>query len=1089
MGKWHYYSIGVITIIFFLGIVKFIIGSKVLDLTDIYVPYYNSSQYYQSFFGLWKISDTGEIGNAPISMLYSAILSSFGVSYTSMQFVVFSTLVFFDYSSLFVLISYIAGGKYKLVLLLTFFLFFIEFRWAGFLTGTGINFFLAFAPFLIYFSLRMLKSEIPPLRSIIFISLSFVGASFEITEAFPYSLFVYSPVLIMAIIQYIIKEHNLSSLKIFIEKQLIFLAGIFVGLLILIYPYYPWILASLGVGSSYVSSLKSTYSNTNIFIANAFSSLGSGASMLGSVFGISGIYAFVFGVVFIFIVSAYIIKRKNDVTVLSAFIFVMFLVIYAQLAISFPVQLFRFITIFPFLSELLITINEPAQLFYLVVIWEYFIVGVAFFDLIQNYGALSKLLKIKLIKYGKRTINSKANINKKPKPIFQTVLTVLIAILFLNTLISVSSLATGHSSYTPYGNYDIQNYIPNYVQNIYQTSFNNSVNVDQKILLLPDYPRVERWEQTSPLFFTFPPSNTQQMSLFESFIDDIHNHIEIGTGSILGQMDIGYIAVVNALNQSETGPIIGYDNFHQPYAIFGNPTAFYNYFNSSPDFRLISNNRNYSMFMNLNNTGLFQIYSGEAVLNNNSHVFIENRSSNLQTIPQSSQAMASSIASVNILKNLTQSNYWTPFGENITEEFQNSNMLVNFSSFSPGYYVSYLRSGFPVSSGMTIKFSSSIKSLNDSSSTYYDGFDFAYTNETIVPGHYWQNGIYLVQGNATNEASGLYTVPENVTYIIPWIAFHDATGSFTISNLSINIVQTGNDSSFPFAYINSKNRTTLSGQELGNTVRSLFPNSVLLFANSTGYIPNLNSINVTIYKNSTSSMGLYIVPFFYLSEKYGYVWGNGNYSVLNPGSYEMGNLSLKYGFYHIEIKISGNGFGSIQINNISYIYNTLDDGVSTIQANISVGKILLLQIHNIVGEVKLYDVALVGPNLLHKLDNMLTGALTEPSYRLNPKGSPSHFQLNLSINGSSVLVMKESFTDGWSISYDASGREHIEKPLLVNGYQMMFILPGNSSNISFAFQPPLVMSVQLYITVALLPASFLVALVMTLSDIRRRKCN
>lgn len=1085
MRKWHYYAIGATIIAVFLGIVKFIIGSKVLDVVDIYVPYYNSSQYYQSFFGIWKVSDAGGSGSSPISMLYSAILSSLGVPYQSMQFAMLSILVFSEYSSLFVLMSYIADENHKLSLLLTFILLFLEFKWTGLLGATGLNFFLAFSPFLIYFFLRMFRSEISPLRSMTFISLSFVGASFEITEAFPYSLFIYCPILIMAIIQYLIGEHNLKSLNILMQKQLIFLGGVFVGLIILIYPYYPWILASLGVGSNSPESLKSTYFGTNIFIANSFASLGSGASILGADFGLSGSFASVFGFVLIFVLGAYVIKRRSEIHTLAAFVFIIFLVIYIQLAISLPIQLFHFITSIPFLGELLITLNEPAQSYYIVAVWVYFIVGVAFFDMIRNYKVLSKFLKSEIFKNENMSINRNAGIKLKSKTILQIVMTVFTVILFLSTLISTSSVANGSASYTPFGDYDIQNYIPNYVHSIYETSANNSINGPQKILLLPDYPRVERWEQTSPLFFTFPPSNSWQMSSFKSFINDIQNHIEAGTGEMLGQMDIGYVVVVKALNQSETGPVIGYDNFHQPYGIFGNPTTFYNYFNNSPDFRLVSNNGNYSMFKNLNNTGLFKIYSGLAYVNDTPQVFVVNNTSNSQILPKNGFILSSNISSVNMLNKLIQSNYWTTFGKNISEEFLNSTLLVNFSSFSAGYHSIYMISGFPVSPGMELEFSSQIRALNNSSAIYYNGFDIAYSNEAIESGHFWNNGIYSVQGNVTINASGLFTIPENVTYIDPWITLYNATGSFVISNLSINVVKIGNNSSFPFAYVTSQGEATFSTQGMENEVQSSFPHFDFVFVNRS-YIPSLSSIYVSIYKNSTSYPGLYIVPYFYLADKYGYVWGTKNYSMLNPGSYEIGNLSLKDGFYHIDIKIRGFGLGSFQLNNKSYIYNTLANGAFAIGVNISVGKILHLQIHNVLGVVELYDIILIGPNLSNELDNMLRGTLTEPSYSLNPGGNPSHILLNLYANKSIFIVLKESFSDHWSVSYDASNKEHTEKPILANGYQMMFILPSNSSNISFIYRPPLNMNIQVGMTVVLLPTFICIALVMTIFDIKRR---
>lgn len=1086
MRKWCYYSIGVIIIAIFLVVLKFLIGSRVLDLADIYIPYYNPSEYYQHFFILWKTSDSGGIGNAPVSMLYGLVLSWLGVSYLNMQFVIFSILIFSDYSSLFILISYIADGRNKIALLLTIFLLMVEFKWAGLLSATGLNFFLAFSPLLVYFSLRIFKSEITPSRSVIFISLCFVGASFEITEAFTYTLFIYFPIIIMSLIKIIIKEQKLKEFKIFIEKQLTFFGGALIGLIILIYEYYPWILASLGVGSGYIPLLRSTFLNTNIFLANGFTVLGSGPSVLGDVFGLPGIFALIYGIAFIFVMGIYIAKRNRNIVILSAFIFIISLVIYVQLAISFPNQLFHIVTSIPLINEILITLNEPAEFFYILAIWEYFIVGVAFFDLVQNYGELSKFLKAKFVKNKRRGVYNSTVIKKKQKPTIQIALTILTTILFLSTFVTVSSVANGHSSYTPYGNYNIPNYVPNYVRCIYETSAKNIINGPQKILLLPDYPRVERWEETSSLFFNFPPSNVEQMNLFQSLINDIHNHVEAGAGNILGQMDIGYIAIVKALNQTETGPIIAYDNFNQPYAILGNPMVFYDYFNSSPDFSLISNNRNYSIFRNLNNTGMFHVYSGEASLNDNPHTFVENKASKLNVPPNNCSLLTSNISSVNILGNLIKSAYWTSFGKNTSEEFLNSTIFVSFNSFSSGYYTSYLTSGFPVSPGMKLKFSSQIRAINDSLGTYYDGFDIAYSNETIVLGKYWQNGLYTVQRNSIAVASGTFTVPENVTYILPWISFHNVTGLFAISNLSINIIHTGNYSSFPLANPTSQNTTILSSQSLVNTIASLFPNSALIFTNNTNNIQSISSLNVSIYNNITALPGLYIVPYFYLSEKYGYVGGDGNYSVLNPGSYEMGSLSLSEGTYQVEVLISGNGFGNIQINNKSYIYDTLADGVFTIRVNISVENFLNLNVHNILGEIKLYDIALAGPNMSNNLVNMLNGFSSKLSYYLNPNGNPSYIKMNLFANSSTIVVLKESFSNDWSVSFFAFGTKHTERPFLVNGYQMMFIIPDNSTNISFTFHPPFFMTVQVYLTLILIPTFIFLALIMYVFDIKRR---
>ena len=454
--------------------------------------------------------------------------------------------------------------------------------------------------------------------------------------------------------------------------------------------------------------------------------------------------------------------------------------------------------------------------------------------------------------------------------------------------------------------------------------------------------------------------------------------------------------------------------------------------------------------------------------------------------PESTPTLNSSIASVNLLNNTTQNAYWTPLGNNISEETQNSTILVGFKSHSTGYSTSYLSEGLPVSEGISLKFSSEIKSINNGIATYYDGFDYAFSNESILPGHYWQNGLYHLVGNKSVVAEGIYTVPENVSYVLPWISFYNASGYFIISNLSITVIRTGDNSSFPFSYVTSENELNLSAWSLNSTIESLFPNSDMVPVNDLGNISGISSVNVSIYNGTTSLPELYIVPVYYLFYKYGYVWGNGNYSVLNPGSYEKGNLSLKDGFYNIGLKISGEGFGVIQVNNQSYFYNTITNGGTEIQLNINVHSGVSVLIRNVIGQVNLYDIVLVGPNLSNGLKNIITGALPEPSYTMLQNLGQSVISLNISTNEPVIIVMKESYNDGWSLSYQASGVEHEEKPILFNGYEMLFILPMNFKNITLRFIPPRFMIAQVYITTISLPAFLTIALVTAINDRRRQ---
>ena len=1086
MQKSYSYLIGLAFLSIFLAIVKTVIGLKILDIVDVFTPFYNPSQYYVSFFDLWKNGNSGGIGNAPISMLYGAVLSAIGLSSANIQFAIFCLLIFFDYSALFLLISYLAKDKNVLALIFSFFLLFIEFQWAGFIYATALNFFLAFAPFIIYFSLRMFQSEISTFKSIVFIALSLIGASFGIAEAFPYSLFIYFPVLMAAFIDDILINHNYSTLLNFIKRQLTFLAGLLLGLGILIYSYYPWILGAIGLGSSYASSLASSFTNTNIFIGNSFSSLGTGATMVGLVFALRGSYATIFGLVFILIFGSYAFTKRKNTVIMSAYIFIVLLVTYIQIAISFPIQLFQIITFIPILRNVFITINEPAEMFYIIVIWVYFLVGSAIFDLVENYDIISKFVQTRIIKLGIMAVNNNPNTRRELKFGIYVVFIVVTLLLFSTSVNSISTLASGNAGYTPYGNYQVPNYIPGYVHNIYNITTNNSVHGYQKTLFLPDYPRVERWEQTSPYFYNFPPSNIHQMSLFTSFVHDIQNHNEIGTGKLLGQLNIGYIAIVNALNQSETGPRIAYDNFNQPYAILGNPLIFYSYFINSPDYKLISNNRNYSIFENLNNSGTFQIYRGAAILSDNTQKYILNDSFNLNVPPESTPTLNSSIASVNLLNNITQNAYWTPLGNNISEETQNSTIIVGFKCHLEGFSTSYFSEGFPVSAGMSLKFSSEITSINDSISTYYDGFDCAFSNESIVPGHYWQNGIYHLMGNERALARGVFTVPNNVSYVLPWFTFQNATGHFIISNLSITVIHAGYNFSFPFSYVTSKNALNLTARSLNFTIESLFPNTDLVSINNLNNISGISSVNVSVYNGTTPMPGLYIAPVYYLFHKYGYVWGNGDYSVLNPGSFEEGNLSLKDGEYSIAIKISGGGFGVIEVNNHTYLYNTIPTGATEIRLNIEVHSGVSVLIRNIIGQINLYDIVLVGPNLSNELKSIITGALPEPVYTMLQNTGQSMISLNISTNEPVIVVMKENYNDGWSLSYEVSGVKHEEKPILINGYEMAFILPIDFNNLTLIFIPPRFMVAQIYITAISLPSFLSIALLTTIIDRRKR---
>ena len=1078
MRRWNSYLLGILVLMLFLGVLNIIIGQKVLDITDIFIPYYEPSQYLSSFFSLWKTGDVGGISNAPLSTLVGGVLSLIGITYVKMQFIIFSILVFFAFTSIYILISYLSNGKNILSLFFAFLFLLIEFRWAGFVGATGLNYFLAFSPLLIYFFIKMVRSEMSKISAVISIALSLIGASFAITEAVPYSLFIYSPLLIMALIDIIILKHNLTAVKIFVKTQITFLSGILLGIFVLIYIYYPWILGGLGIGNSYsTAGIGQTYRSTNFFIANSFSSLLAGPAVFGTVMGFTGTLAAIVGSLFLLILLPYVIKRRSNVLLLSAYFFIVLVTLYIQLAISFPDQLFRLIASIPVLTSLLITLNEPAQMYYIVAIWAYVIITMAFFDFLQNYHVVFKTLFKHIPNCFLRSFVRLKN-KSRIKVMASIFVVTLLVLLSYGTASSIYNTSNGYAVYTPYGNYKIPNYIPNYVRSIYNVAANNSGADISKVLLLPDYPRVERWEQTSPYFYTFPPANSFQMNLFKLFISDIQAGSKNGTAPILNQMDIGYIAVVKALNQTKTGPSIGYDNFNQPYAIFGNPSIFYSYFNNSPDYRLIQSNDNYALFENTDNTGLFQDFSSTGLVSNASvHYTIKNNSVLKSPPPNSSEGNLSA-TTANILQGIIKRKYWTPFGHDVSENFSNATIQLDFPSNATGAYSSYLGFQLPVSPGDELLFSTNITSLDGSNTTYYNGLLYSKSKSSTM---------YNVSDNNTVEVSGNYTVPNNSSSLLPYMEFKNPHGKFIIDGITLRVIKSGNSSSYVYPGFSSENNTVLTNSSLESEMNSLFPSLDTLFLNNSEATNGLTTINVSVYRGSINSPGIYTVPLYYILDKYGYVGGNGNYTVMNPGSYAWGNLTPVGGSYAIFLKVSGSGFGSLVIGGSSYTYNTLASHSYFFKLNKTVKSNLTFLINNIIGQIRSYDLVLVGPNVSSSLIDSLTSLRNDLNYTLIDPNYTSGMGLKINTSVTSIMVMKEGYSTSWEMTYTDSGKVHHELPFLVNGWEMGFKIPREATDIAFRFTPPLLQESQIYITAISFPLLMLTSLLTFLFSFKRKE--
>jgi hypothetical protein len=995
-----YYIAGLIYVVSMLLILYIFVTGRILNLTNIYLPYFSKNEYFNNFFDIWKIADNGSVSNAPLSDLISGFFSLIGLSPSEIQYVVFSLLVLVSYSSLFLLFSYIGKNKYLISLILSIAFLYFEFGWAGLIYATGLNYFLAASPMVIYLSIRINRGDIKKSRGIVYIAIFIAVASFGITEALPYIAFIYIPVFIMSLIDNVIFKHTFKTIKNFIERQLEFLAGVFFAIIILIYIYYEWITAAFGIGhNSSLLALSSLYKTVNFFKANAFSSLGNGFSLIGNAFLLKGGYAYVSGIIFIAIGIFYLFLKRKDSLAISSMVSIIFIAAYVQVAISFPSQLFFILSKIPVVSSFVEVVNEPAQIFYLLFIWEYILASIIIFETYK--WALSKNF-LERSKSG-RALKIFFRRNIKYSKIIASILIVLIIIMMgFSEINSSRSIAESNASYTPYGHYNIPNDVPSYIHNIYDKIYGNSSNNGiQYTLFLPDVSQVEQYNCLSPLFYSFPPSNSYQMSDFISFINNINSGNENGTGILLAQMDIGYIVVLNDLKQNETGPTIGYDNFLQPYAIFGNPIAFYNYFAKSPDYSLIVKTDNYSIFKNLENQGMFDIYQGSYYESTRLISFNSTRdlmvNPNITYNPESENLLAGSIAK----------SKWSSFGNNISTLFEDNAMHVKFPYHIKGYFASY-SNGFAVTQGDKFSISSNVTAMNSSSGIYYMGFDCGYANETIVPGKYWQNGIYSIEANSTTHSFGEFTVPANVTYIEPYIAFHNPSGEFEISNISIRLIELSENYSHTYQCEEQAKNLKLSASMVSSPISKTFPNTELAALK----INEEKTINYSLYNGRITGQGIYVIMPEYQFTKYGFIGGNANFTTLNPNTYEYGNINAANGSYMLSLDISGYGYGNIYINNIAYPYDTLLNGSYLKIANVKVSGNTSIAIYNAVGYINLIDPLLIGPNMPKSTEMEISGSVQPVNYKSFSNDYSRKISIDINSTKPVILDFKMNYYSG-----------------------------------------------------------------------------
>ena len=208
---------------------------------------------------------------------------------------------------------------------------------------------------------------------------------------------------------------------------------------------------------------------------------------------------------------------------------------------------------------------------------------------------------------------------------------------------------------------------------------------------------------------------------------------------------------------------------------------------------------------------------------------------------------------------------------------------------------------------------------------------------------------------------------------------------------------------------------------------------------------------------------------------------------MNPGSYAWGNLTLVGGSYAIFLKVSGSGFGNLVIGGSSYNYNTFTSHSYFFKLNKNVKSNLTFLMSNIIGQIRSYDLVLVGPNVSSSLIDSLTGLRNGLNYTLIDPNYTSDIGLKVNTRIASIVVMKEGYSTSWEMTYIVSGKVHHELPFLVNGWEMGFIIPSEATDIAFRFTPPPLQESQIYITTISFPTLMLVSLLTFLFSFKRKE--
>ena len=664
-------------------------GSSLTSTTDVFIPFLLPQQNLMYFFSPWHFASFGSFGNAPLAYLYSYALESLLRNPFITQHLIVLFPIPVSYFSAAILLK--KFSKYKILIILFANMYvFSPVSLNQVIGATGLIYIYAFEPLVIFFSMCIFETRIfnrSASKNVFGLSLSLLGATFALTEAVLFCSLLIGPLVIAALIRHLNSDSSKHQIWVFFSLLSL---GFILYFALSIFLYFPWFLGVFFPTSIIGSSLTSGFT---AFFKNPFAINGYRAtfpesySVLTLMINVNtpSILDTVLSVGLMITTTLPLLmrtKRSKDYIFLGNWLYLLLVAGFLQLIIISPKSAFEVFSISHFIP--LLVFNEPAEIWFLVAVWELLLLYQSTLILIDfvipvNYGRLRQQVGNAFNGENADKRSSLIHNAGHYSRIFTCILVAALVLLQFNSLLTAappdiyatSSQGETHFHNTYYGTYSIPDHSPKFVINLIQSFQTERATAGPfRVLWLPTFPGIQQWSQIDPYMISFPPSNPELLSYFQQFVRNAASNSSTNIAPMLSSLGIKYIVVLNSMYQNQTPPTIAQGNLG-PYAIMGNPAAFNSYLSHQHDLRCIVCGNNYSEYLNLEFRGFFSGKVGAFYLSSSNPVSFGRNATYTSPVYDPHQLNLANCSLINLILNPTFSSgltHWSSFGNNVSQQ-------------------------------------------------------------------------------------------------------------------------------------------------------------------------------------------------------------------------------------------------------------------------------------------------------------------------------------------------------------------------------------------------------------------------------------